>query len=126
MQFRHQIDKLKTPSMCHVCQESYIFMKVSRTIEGPICNKCQQERGIHRFSSLNHMDPGSQPKVLANLTQVKEMLIALVIPILQVTHPTSGQYKYKGHTICFPRHVEEVSKVLSHAIDKFPIIIVWR
>ena len=76
--------------MCHVCQESYLFMKFSRTIEGPICNKCRKERGIHRFSSLNHMDLGSQPKVLANLTQVEEMLIARVSPILQVTHATDG------------------------------------
>ena len=77
-------------------------MKATHTSEGPICNKCQQERGIYIFSILNHMDLGSQPQVLANLTQVEEMLIACVIPILQVTHATGGQYKYKGHTICFP------------------------
>jgi hypothetical protein len=72
------------------------------------------------------MDPRSQPHVLANLTQVEEMLIARVTPILQVTHATGGQYKYKGHTICFPQHVEEVYKVFPHAIDKLPIIIVCR
>lgn len=57
-------------------------MKVSHTSEGPICNKCRQERGIHRFSTLNNMDPRSQPHVLANLTQVEEMSIARVSPIL--------------------------------------------
>ena len=36
MQFRHQIDSLKTPNMCHVFQESYLFMKVNHTFEGPI------------------------------------------------------------------------------------------
>ena len=45
------------------------------------------------------MDPGSQPSELANLTQVEEMLIALVSPILQVTHAIGGQYKHKGHKI---------------------------
>ena len=86
---------------------------------------CQQEIGIHMLSSLNHMDPGSQPQVLANLTQVEEMLIAWVSPILQVTHANSGQYKYERHTIYFPQYVE-VSKVSPHAIDKLPIIIMCR
>ena len=72
------------------------------------------------------MDPRSQPHVLTNLTQVEEMLIVHVSPILQVTHTTGGQYKYKGHTTCFPQHVEEVSKLFPHAIDKLPIIIVHR
>jgi hypothetical protein len=106
MQFRYQIDSLKTPNMCYVCQESYAAMKVYCTSERPICNRCRQEIGIHRFSSSNNMDLGCQPQELANLTQVEEMLIARVNPILQVTHATGGQYKYKGHTISFPQHVE--------------------
>ena len=88
--------------MCCVCQESYARMKVYHTNEGPICNRCCQEIGIHSISSTNTMDPGCQPPELANLTQVEEMLIAHVNPILQVTHAIGGQYKYKGHTISFP------------------------
>ena len=61
MEFRHQIDSLKAPHMCHVCQESYLFMKVTHNSKSPICNRCRQERSIHRFSDLNHMDHGSQP-----------------------------------------------------------------
>ena len=80
-------------------------MKVHHTSEGPICNRCHQGIGIHRFVSTNNMDPGCQPAELANLIQVEEMLIARVNPILQVTHATGGQYKYKGHTIIFPQHV---------------------
>ena len=112
--------------MCYVCQESYVGMKVYCTNEGPICNRCRQETRIHRFSSSNNMDPGCQPPELSNLSQVEEMLIARVNPILQVTHATGGQYKYKGHTISFPQHVEQLSKVLPHTIDHLPIIIVRR
>ena len=51
------------------------------------------------------MDPGIQPPILAILTQVEEMLIFRANPILQVTHAYGGQYKYYGHTICFPQEI---------------------
>lgn len=102
------MDSFRTPKMCYVCQESYIGIKVSQSFEGPICNKCRQERGIHRFSSSNNMDVGPQEEDFSKLTQVEEMLIARVSPILQVTHAIGGQYKYKGHTISFPQNVQQV------------------
>ena len=76
-------------------------MKVPYTSEGPVCNRCYQEKGNNRFLASNNMDLGPQPEDLENLTQVDEILIACVSPILQVTHATSGQFK-------------------------LPIIIVWR
>lgn len=72
------------------------------------------------------MDPGIQPTELANLTQVKEMLIALVTPILQVTHATGDQFKYRGHTISFPQNIENVVKKLPHLLKDIPLIIVQR
>ena len=36
------------------------------------------------------------------LTQVEEMFIAWVSPILQVMHDRGGHYKYNVHTISFP------------------------
>ena len=56
------------------------------------------------------MDPGIQPTVLAVLTQVEEMLISHANPILQVTHAHGGQYKYSGHTICFPHDISNIAK----------------
>jgi hypothetical protein len=64
--FRHQLDSLVHPEMCYICQECYLGIKVR-------CN---------RFSASNNMDPGLQPEELANLTQVEEMLISRVSPIL--------------------------------------------
>ena len=72
------------------------------------------------------MDRKAQPKELANLTQVEEMLIARVSPILQVTHATGGQLKYRGHTISFPQNIESVAKKLPHLVKDLPIIIVHR
>ena len=95
--------------MGYICQEGYIGITVSRTPQGPICTRCKQEKGIHRFSIENNMDPEAQPIDLENLTQVEEMLIARVSPILQVTHATGGQLKYRGHTISFPQNIESVA-----------------
>ena len=55
------------------------------------------------------MDPRSQPRVLAMLTQVEEMLIACTSPILYAMHSICEQYKYRGHTISFPWEVKYVS-----------------
>ena len=112
------------PNMCYIFQECYLGMKVSRTSKGLVCYRCRQERGNNRFSASNNMDPGPQPEELANLTQVEEMLIARVSPILQVTHATGGQFKYRGHTISFPQNIDHVSNILPHTIDKLMIIIV--
>ena len=56
------------------------------------------------------MVPREQPHILKILTQVEEMLIALINPILQVTHAHGGKYKYSGHTICFPQDISMVAK----------------
>ncbi|XP_057825708.1 uncharacterized protein LOC131037537 [Cryptomeria japonica] len=101
-------------------------MKVYQNPEGPVCNRCKQERGINRLSAINNMDPGPQPPELACLTQVEEILIARLNPILQVTHATGGQFKYKGHTISFPQHIEKIAEKLPHSITSLPIIIVRR
>ena len=48
------------------------------------------------------MEPHDKPIILSILSQIEEMLIARVSPILQVKHARGGQYKYSGHTISPP------------------------
>ena len=112
--FRNKLDRLASPTMCYICQESYIGISVSHTPQGPIFNRCRKEKGDYTFSTQNSVDPKAQLKELENLTQVEEMLIACVSPILQVTHATSGQLKYQGHTINFPQNIESIAKKLPH------------
>ncbi|XP_057871639.2 uncharacterized protein LOC131078030 [Cryptomeria japonica] len=54
------------------------------------------------------------------------MLIARISPILQVTHATGGQFKYKGHTISFPQNIENMAKKLPHLVKDLPLIVVRR
>ena len=56
--FRNRLDKLAMPSICYICQESYLSMKVARVPEGPICHRCQQEKNEDQFSVSKNMDPG--------------------------------------------------------------------
>ena len=124
--FREKIDNLSIAQMCHVCHESYPGIQVLMGSEGPICKRCKQERGSHRFSQWNHMDPGEQPHVLRVLTQVEEMLIARVNPILQVTHARGGQYKYSGHTISFPQDISMIARNLPRRVEDLDFLIVRR
>lgn len=70
------------------------------------------------------MDPGEQPITLKRLTQVEEMLIARVNPVLQVTQNFGGQYKYHGHTISFTQDVKNIANILPHRIHDLDIVIV--
>ena len=70
------------------------------------------------------MDLGDQPHVLNVLTQVEEMLIARVNPILQVTHARGGQYKYSGHTISFQQDISTILKHLPRRVEHLDILIV--
>lgn len=70
------------------------------------------------------MDLGEQPLMLQKLTQVEEMLIAGVNPILQVIHTCGGQYKYNGHTISFPHDIKSIAKILPHRITDLDVLIV--
>ena len=72
------------------------------------------------------MDPCIQPPILEVLTQVEEMLITGSNPILQITHARGGQYKYSGHTICFPQDISNLSKYLPHLISELDILVVSK
>lgn len=110
--FRRRIDNLSQLQTCCVCKEKYIGMIVRSNQPNVICSRCYGEKGIHRFSIANNMDPGEQPFVLKILSQVEEMLIARVAPVLQVSYARGGQYKYTGHTINFLQDITEIETAL--------------
>lgn len=89
--FRERIDELSSMHVCTICKEAYPGMK-TKLLHGRLsCFCCASSKSTNRFSELNNMNRGEQPYVLQQLTQVEEMLIAHVNPILQVTHAHGGQ-----------------------------------
>ena len=48
------------------------------------------------------------PVELENLTQIEEMLIARVFPVMSVYTKPGGQRAYRGHCINFPQEVQQL------------------
>ncbi|XP_057822398.2 uncharacterized protein LOC131034818 [Cryptomeria japonica] len=124
--FRSTLDKLSKFSTCLVCMEKYPGIKTRQQNGINTCYRCTSEKNGHRFSKWNNMDPGEQPHCLQILTQVEEMLIARVSPVLQVTYARGGQLKYSGHTISFPQDISAIVSHLPRRVDGLDIIIVNR
>ena len=72
------------------------------------------------------MDPGIVPECLQNLSQVEEMLIARVCPIMCVYQKHGGQHGYKGHVINFPQDVQGFLDKLPCSVKDLPVLVVRR
>ncbi|CAG8791697.1 23660_t:CDS:2, partial [Gigaspora margarita] len=69
---------------------------------------CYNEKTIpKKFSVANNMDPDEILKELKDLTNIKEMLIAQVFPIISVYNLHGGQYAYREHIINFSQDLQE-------------------
>ena len=91
------------------------------------CTRCKRDKGVPtRYSQANDMDPRAVPQCLQNLSQVEEMLIARICPIMSVHRKHSGQRGYKGHVINFPQDIKEFLSKLPCNVSDLPILIVRR
>ena len=76
------------------------------------------------YSDGNNMDPGTVPPLLQGLTQVEEMLISSVIPMMSVYKLPHGQIGYGGHIINLPQDVSRfVSTLPRHPSDLDFIVV---
>jgi len=48
------------------------------------------------------MDPSEVPNDLCDLTEIEEMLITQIVPIISVYYLRDSQYAYHGNVINFP------------------------
>ena len=98
--------KMSSLSYCHCscCNESFPSIKL--TSGDSACSRCSRDKQEPKlYSAANNMDPGSVPPALQGLTQVEEMLISPVMPIMSVYQLPLGQYGYSGHVINLPQDV---------------------
>ena len=70
------------------------------------------------------MDPGVVPIELRGLTQVEEMLISAVMPLMSVYRLPHGQYGYSGHVINLPQNVSSIATKLLRLPNDLDILIV--
>lgn len=64
------------------------------------------------------------PEELQNLTQIEELLIARVFPVISVFTKPGGQRAYRGHCINFPQEVQQLFYALPRYPKELPVIIV--
>ena len=77
-----------------------------------------------KFFLENSMIPSSVPYELQNLTQIEEMLIARVLPIMRIYIKPGGQRGYTGHCINLPQNVAELATSLPRYPKDLAVIIV--
>ena len=88
---------------CTCCNESFPSLKVSFLC---VCSKCSCDTSEPKlYSDGNNMDPGPVPPALQELTQVEEMLVSPVMPMMSVYRLPHGQIGYGGHVINLPQDV---------------------
>ena len=72
------------------------------------------------------MDPGIVPRQLEGLTQIEEMLIARVCPIMSVYRKHGGQRGYKGHVLNLPQDIQSFFNSLPSRASDLAVLVVRR
>lgn len=120
--FRSKIDKIKH-TLCPTCNECFPSIVL---VQGE-CRRCNAEKNRpKKFSEENNMDPGDVPEELRDLTEIEEMLIAQVFPVMSVYRLRGGQLGYRGHVINFPQDVQEFTTRLPRYPSSLDVLIVRR
>ena len=132
-------------STCTTCLESFPGLQLH--LGSAECLRCSRDKHIPKlYSSANNMDPGPIPSelqvgnnitvmssyvtdmcsFLQGLTQVEEMLISGVLPIMSLYRLPHGQYAYSGHVINLPQDVASFVNSLPRLPTELDIIVVRK
>ena len=72
------------------------------------------------------MNPDNVPEELQDLTEIEEMLIAQIFPVVSVYCLRGGQYAYRGNVINFFQDVLEFITHLPRILSLLDILIIQR
>ena len=110
-------------SECVICYESFPTNATQRTQ----CTRCSRDKKEPKLYSIdNGMDPGVVPQELQGLTQVEEMLISSVMPIMSLYHLPHGQFGYSGHIINLPQDITTFTNTLPRSPSQLDVLLVRR
>jgi hypothetical protein len=113
--------------MCERCQEHGFSMDLTDSV----CHCCflrdtdNRKRPITPFlmSTENHMDPGTVPGHLPELTQVEEMVIAQAHVQMLVKRVRGHQYQYTGHCVTFLQNIVRTVDILPNLPAELDIVL---
>ena len=114
-------------SICDICLERSHTKKTQLQGTQRICTRCKRDKNTPKiYSSDNKMDPGPVPTELLGLTQVEEMLISAVMPMMSIYRLPYGQYGYSGHVINFPQDVLSFARTLPRLPSQLDVVVVRK
>ncbi|CAN0328963.1 unnamed protein product, partial [Ascophyllum nodosum] len=91
------------------------------------CKRCNGEKkNPEAFSADNDMDPGDMPPQMEGMTQIEQMLIAKVAPIMRVYRLKGGQYAHGGHHVNIPQDVTGFTTSLPRLAADISVLVVRR
>ncbi|CAG8500444.1 41832_t:CDS:2, partial [Gigaspora margarita] len=109
--------------LCPICNEN--FSPITLVIGN--CRWCYSEKILSKkFTSENDMDPGEVLQELQGLTEIEEMLIAQVFPVIMVYKLCGGQYSYHENIINFLQDVQEFTMHLSRSPSSLNVLIIYH
>ena len=121
LNFRTKVNDL-TNNLCTVCNERFPFNLIQNA-----CHRCNRDKNlVKKFSASNNMDPGDVPEDLQGLTEIEQMLISRIFPVISVYCLRGGQYAYRGNVINFPQDVSEFVTRLPRIPSSLDVLIVRR
>ena len=109
---------------CGTCGELH-FTEVDSDGGRYVCKRCTKDPVT--FSAENDMDPGPVPNELAGLTQIEQLLIAQIIPMMTIVRlPRGGQFGYRGNVINLPQDLPSLVTCLPRRVTDTDIVIVRK
>ena len=102
----------------------FMYLSLLQTHRCKSCNGYKKNPKI--VSADNDMDPGDVPPQLEGRTQVEQMFIAKVAPIMHVYRLKGGQYTHGGHVVNIPQDVTGFTTGLPHLAADIAVLVVRR
>ncbi len=107
---------------CDACGESFPSLNVSST--SGQCTRCSCDKRQPKLYSCKNAGP--VPVELQGLTQVEEMLISRVMPMMMLYRLPHGQYGYRSHIINLPQVISSFATSLPRLPSELDVVLVCR
>ena len=110
---------------CNTCHEFFPSLKVSSS--SGECSRCSRDKHQPKlYSHENYMNPGPMPAELQDFTQVEELLISAVMPMIILYRLPRGQLGYSGHIVNLPQDVSSFASSLPRLPSELDFVLVCR
>lgn len=114
-----------TLHFCTTCCESVLSL-APQTLQSE-CSRCSRDKGNPKLYSVhNKMDPGHVLTELQGLTQIEEMLICAMMPMMSLYHLPYGQYGYSGHVTNLPQDIATFTSTLPRSPSQLDVLVVRK